>query len=695
MPKERKNYTTELLNEIKKDIENEEVENYFSNICDLVDESLELLRPENLTEHTKSRIKRILQKDNYKIELSVENSNDLNLMHDIILCELEKHSKLLLTEDYKRLTMGCLVNKTYKDIGTAYGLVPETISEYFIGRRSTDKRSAGLLGIAGLIDIVCILLSPSNLEKPLEFIDGNDNVDLKPIFKGFIDKFQKQRGKPVLKENNYAIEPKRSELEAVREKWIPVVKKRCEKLNVLGTYFNQREQKDIFGLWQTISLSDNNSDGGEFFKIDTDDESMQKFIERMSQKDKLSSKVLVYGNQGLGKTSLLKFFAMKCVNGTFMGDYVPIFLSMPRVYEKSHFHLDSNNLLEYMESWIKSKSEVTSEELKNVLDQGKVLFLLDGIDFNLHILQKTAEFIREFTSNSFILTSNQPISNLESKSTLDLLTNLVNEHDFKVFEMMGFKVNPESKQSFVRDWFKNHSIRKNENDIEFLNEEEKLSLSDSLIKRINSSTSDSPLDNFSSSPLLLQFLCLASLNKNVHNNAETNLLILYQDALFTLITDVEVDEVSKEGIFDPKDDIYRELNLFKRVELLSYIGFKMFKDNHIYAPISKLGEYICGYFQEQNIQTTILEIEKKDEAIIRSIEMQDGLLVNRMWGEYSFSHPTIQEFFASYYISQNPNKWEEVWQDSSHNDKRWEKIFNQAEQILEINLNRFKKLRSK
>ena len=459
----------------------------------------------------------------------------------------------------------------------------------------------------------------------------------------------------------------------VRRKWEHIVKERCGQLNILGT--SHRQEKNINDLWQTISL--NNKSNSQLLMIGSSKESMEEFITTISQGKTEGEKVIIYGKQGLGKTSLLKLLAMKCIDDEtdFLKDCVPIFLSLPRIYE--YYQLDSNNLFESVQDWIRSRSEITLTELEEALNSGKVLFLFDRIDYNSRIFNAVTQFVDKYKKNNFILTTNQEVNDFQ-----------VEFPNFQIFEIMGFKGNHESRRSFVKKWFQTHTLGQEK--------------ADSLIELIENHKNDSPLVD-ANSPLFLQFLCLAFFKNPyewVSSDEETNvsdketnlnLLLLYQDALFALIEHVEVDEIDNP-IFDPQDKIYSGLNKYERIELLSYIAFQMVKDEKVYAKINELSTYICKYFHTKNFQMTMFEIEKKGEAIIRSIEMQDGLLVNKMWDDYTFCHTTIREFCASYYISQNLSQWADLMNDG--NKDKWGKLFGEAEKILEVNLKRFKKLRT-
>ena len=97
-----------------------------------------------------------------------------------------------------------------------------------------------------------------------------------------------------------------------------------------------------------------------------------------------------------------------------------------------------------------------------------------------------------------------------------------------------------------------------------------------------------------------------------------------------------------------------------------------------------IGEYICNLPNAPDKQTA-LDIDS--QAVLKSIEGQHGLLVERARGIYSFSHLTFQEYFTARKIAttSNPEALETALVNlSSHvKEKRWREVFLLTATLLE------------
>jgi predicted NACHT family NTPase len=113
-----------------------------------------------------------------------------------------------------------------------------------------------------------------------------------------------------------------------------------------------------------------------------------------------------------------------------------------------------------------------------------------------------------------------------------------------------------------------------------------------------------------------------------------------------------------------RDEIYHDLPLDRKLELLSYLAVKKFEQTR----------YVL--FEQDELEKNIAEflgIELRDSrAVLKAIQSQHGILIERAQKIWSFSHLTFQEYFAA--------KWFINHSDYSNLiihiiNKNWQEIF--------------------
>ena len=147
---------------------------------------------------------------------------------------------------------------------------------------------------------------------------------------------------------------------------------------------------------------------------------------------------------------------------------------------------------------------------------------------------------------------------------------------------------------------------------------------------------------------------------------------LYKEGLDALLKKWD----AKRGIY--RDQVYKKLSVQRKEELLSKIALTTFERGDYFFKQKVAEQYIIEYIRnlpDANADPEALQLDS--EVVLRSIEYQHGLLVERAKGIYSFSHLTFHEYFTAKEIVFGTQPLEEALQNlvSHINDKRWQEVF--------------------
>jgi hypothetical protein len=212
--------------------------------------------------------------------------------------------------------------------------------------------------------------------------------------------------------------------------------------------------------------------------------------------------------------------------------------------------------------------------------------------------------------------------------------------------------NDQQIQTFVHKWFYHKDPIKEKN---FL---QQLSLNEDIKELANS-------------PLLLTLLCLVF---GEVGHFPKNRSDLYQEGVKILLEKWDI----KRNIY--REQIYKNLTNNRKQDLLSQVALITFERKDYFIKKKEVEKYILTYIQNLPEAETDPEVLKLDsEAVLKSIEAQHGLLIERARGIYSFSHLTFQEYFTARKITEtsNPKILEQSLKElASHiTQKRWREVF--------------------
>jgi hypothetical protein len=317
--------------------------------------------------------------------------------------------------------------------------------------------------------------------------------------------------------------------------------------------------------------------------------------------------LMVLGKPGSGKSTFLKYLAFRCSKGEFLADFTPILIEL-REIETSDLQLLKQPKFNLLLKLIHNHFEDLADEgqTESFLRSGNWLIFLDGFDeapdqyqeaFQKHV----RDFVRRYDQNRFILTCR--VQTTEYKIP-----------GFDYVEVADF--DPPKIRQFAEKWFD-----------EFFGDRKGQELAEKFIKTLEASE-HKPTAALAVTPILLSLICWIF---TCHEKLPTKRSELYRNGITLLLKE-----------WDKKRGIERKSTLdIKQLQaLLSYLAFRKFEQSENFILFKQ--DEILQYIEE------FLDISIQDaEVVIKEIASNNGLLIQRAKGVWSFSHLTFQEYFVA------------------------------------------------
>lgn len=355
--------------------------------------------------------------------------------------------------------------------------------------------------------------------------------------------------------------------------------------------------------------------------------------------------MILLGKLGSGKTTFLQSVALSCTQGIFQPNYLPIFVNLKNFAEDAK---DSRqlSLFKYILDHVMNFG-ITEGELRTVLSHGRALILLDGLNEIIgqnheKNINKIHGFIQKFYKNQIVITCRTG-------------TNYSNFHGFTEVEITDFdKI---KITEFANKWF----LRVANN-----SQEKSKFLAHKFVQRLELEKNHRLLE-LANRPALLILCCLAFQSAADFPFHHFEIYKQALDLLLVRYDDVRVIQYSRT---------FTNLSLLHKIKLLSHIAAISFHQGDYFLTETKLQQVITEYLLHQsNTITDTDALELESTAIIKTIELQHGLLVERAKGVYSFSHLIFQEYFIAREIVANANN-QMLQELVSHlSDQRWHEVF--------------------
>ncbi len=362
------------------------------------------------------------------------------------------------------------------------------------------------------------------------------------------------------------------------------------------------------------------------------------------------SKLRVLGKPGAGKTTFLQHLAIQCNRGRFAANRVAIFVSLRDFADESReageFHLLNYICKEFLTCGISEPSV-----LETLLLEGRVLLLLDGLDEVLHqeskgVVNEIRRFSEKYQKNMFVVTCRTAAKAFNLRRFTDV-------------EIAPFS--QDQIVAFAQKWFtaltKTNIQDKQEQAVEFI---EKLDLPENFQFR-----------RLAVTPLFLHLACWVFHHQNKFPIQKA---AFYKQCLDLLLG--KWDET--KGI--ERDEVYQGFLLPQKLKLLSQIASATFEQGNYFFEQHIVEQYISDYIGDlPNASTEPEELQLDSEGVLQAIELQHGLLAERVRGIFSFSYLTFQEYLTARQIVANHNLQaleQPLQRLVSHiTEPRWREIF--------------------
>ena len=430
-------------------------------------------------------------------------------------------------------------------------------------------------------------------------------------------------------------------------KYIETYQKRHCQLKVLG----MREPVDLASVYTGVKLLDSQ----DILQFDPDaleetfrqtrlrgyssrgrEEEKQSGITIANQKQYL----MVLGGPGAGKSTFLRKVGLEALRTFYYEDAVYRPRVIPVLLELKRFEKDDVDIAKFIAAEFETCGFPEAEAfMQNALTQGNLLIMLDGLDevpsANLNnVLKIIRDFVDRYDSNRFITSCRVAASGYRGRAFTR----------FSNVTMADF--DNEQIQQFINNWFSSERDR---------GRETAKKCWEVLEKSENKASKE-----LAHTPLLLTYLCLVyDLSQRFPNNRSS----LYKKALRILLE----EWAAEKRIL--RDEIYEGLSIEQEEILLSEIAYDGMKANQLFFDKRWLSTQIRNFLAGNLNAPKGLDSEK----VLNAIEVQQGILVERMEDQYSFSHLTLQEYLTAQCLVDN-NEWKGLVQQHI-TDNRWREIF--------------------
>ena len=353
---------------------------------------------------------------------------------------------------------------------------------------------------------------------------------------------------------------------------------------------------------------------------------------------KSGQNLFILGKPGAGKTTFLKYITLQAARNQL--PLIPIFVSLNEWADSRWGSGEDAALLPFIiEQFAICGFPDGKRFIEFLLTTGRALLLFDGLDEvkqeqdqRRYLTRLLQNFARRYDRCQHLITCRIAASDYAFAGFADV-------------EVADFT--PAQVAEYARHWFG-------------ADEKKFAAFSDELGRPENRG-----LAELANTPLLLSLLCLTFDNamRFPPNRAE-----LYEDALDALLRKWDSSRQIQ------RDEIYRALSPKRKRHLLTSIAVPTFEKGELFFRQRDVEGWIVDYLARLPDAPPADTIDSG--AILKAMEAQHSILVERAQGIYSFSHLTFQEYLTASYLVENQGRGVADKAIRGHlTDLRWREVF--------------------
>jgi len=371
---------------------------------------------------------------------------------------------------------------------------------------------------------------------------------------------------------------------------------------------------------------------------------------------RMGQNLYILGKPGAGKTTFLKYITVQAAQWRAI-QRIPIFVSlhdwaMQGEGDLVTFIVHRFNVCGFPDA---------ADFVEQLLVQGKGLLLFDGLDEvkqeagqRMRLTSLLQDFVDKYSKNSKI-------------QVLITCRLAADQYIFRGFDEVEVADFTEAQvEMYAHNWFATAP--------------EKLALFLAELSKHD----HKGVRELCNTPLLLSLICLA-FDDNLRLGESR--IDIYENALDALLRRWDASRSRQRDA-----TAYGKLRPQQKMKILAAIAAQTFERGEYFLRQRELEELLSEQLAQLPNASPKSEIDGLD--VLRAIEAQHSLLVERAAGIYSFSHLTLQEYFTAWYIKENgripslmsrltDNRWREVFLMTASLLANADEFFEQMRQAID------------